>query len=245
MSSRGEARGDAVAVLVHARPRHGGPPLDAARARRAPDEPSEARAKVLYGAGYLAARARTRTRRRSPCSRRALRCAKEVGATATAAIAAVRPLLHAAETRSSTRSLGGWPWARKRSLSPRAAGDDFVLAIALNNLGGVIGDARRGPSGRPLTSRRAWRPPADRRRSRIALSLANVAEMALQEGKTARRPPCSPRRPRSPPRSATSGTSCFALAGLGRVAYREERWEDAARTRGKACASHQELGKRS
>ena len=30
---------------------------------------------------------------------------------------------------------------------------------------------------------------------------------------------------------------CFALAGLGRVAYREERWEEAGTPRGKACVS--------
>ena len=35
----GEAGGDAVAVLVHARPRHGGPPLDATSARRRPGRP--------------------------------------------------------------------------------------------------------------------------------------------------------------------------------------------------------------
>ena len=66
----------------------------------------------------------------------------------------------------------------------RATSDDFVLAIALNNLGGVmalLGDNERAAAyfDESLEVRRRLGDL-----SRIALSLANVAAMALQEGKT-------------------------------------------------------------
>ena len=151
----------------------------------APDEPSEARAKLLYGAGYLAyeqneneealalleAELRLREGDRSHRDGRDRRR---------------RPLPASGPRRTSSTS------DRRAALAvgeeavalARAAGDDFVLAIALNNLGGVtalLGDNERAAA--------YFEESLEVRRrigdlSRIALSLANVAEMALNEGKT-------------------------------------------------------------
>ncbi len=83
----------------------------------APDEPSEPRAKVLYGAGYLASE-QGENEEALALLEASLACAKKLGATATAAIAAATLCAIRAEARSSTSDLGRhWPWARKRSLS--------------------------------------------------------------------------------------------------------------------------------
>ena len=107
VDARGEARGDAVAVLVHARPRHGGPPLDAASARRRPGRTVGRPAPTCSTAPATSPASKTRTRRRLALLEASFACAKEVGATATAAIAAAVLCSMRAETTSSTRRSSG------------------------------------------------------------------------------------------------------------------------------------------
>ena len=74
--------------------------------------------------------------------------------------------------------------------------------------------------------------------SRIAVSLGNVAWMALQEGETTKAATMFAEAAEIATALGDKRNIQFALAGLGQVAYREERWRWQARTRGKACASH-------
>ena len=150
----------------------------------APDEPSEARANLLYGAGYLACE-QNENEEGLALLEASFACAKEVGATATAAIAAAVLCSIRAETSSSTSDRRAAVAVGEEAVAlARAAGDDFVLAIALNNLGGVM--AMLGENERAAAY---FEESLELRRrigdlSRIALSLVNVAEMALQEGET-------------------------------------------------------------
>ena len=83
----------------------------------APDEPSEARAEVLYGAGYLACE-QNENEEALALLEASFAYAKEVGATATAAIAAAVLCPIRAETAAARPIVGRqWPWARRRSLS--------------------------------------------------------------------------------------------------------------------------------
>src|SRR6266511_1131347 len=101
------------------------------------DEPSESLAHLLYGAGYLACE-QNENEEGLALLEAGFACAKEVGATAGAAIAASVLCAIRAETSSSTRDRRAAVAIGEEAVAlARAAGDDFVLAIALNNLGGV------------------------------------------------------------------------------------------------------------
>src|SRR5580765_7620854 len=104
----------------------------------APDEPSRARAHLLYGAGYLACE-QNENDEGLALLEASFACAKEAGATATAAIAASVLCSMRAETTSSTADRRAAAVVGEEAVAlAREAGDDFVLAIALNNLGGVM-----------------------------------------------------------------------------------------------------------
>ena len=101
----------------------------------APDEPSEARAHLLNGAGYLACE-QNENEEGLALLEASFACAMEVGATATAAIAASVLSAMRAETASTTPDRRAAVAAGEEAVAlARGAGDDFVLAIALNNLG--------------------------------------------------------------------------------------------------------------
>ena len=123
----------------------------------APEEPSEARAGVLYAAGYLASE-QSDDEEALALLEASLADAKESEATTAAASAAAILCRVRAE-------VSGSPSDRRAALAmgeeavalARVAGDDFALAIALNNVGQVAltpGESER--AGGP-TSRRAWR----------------------------------------------------------------------------------------
>ena len=208
----------------------------------APDEPSEVRAHLLYGAGYLACE-QNENEEGLALLEAGLACAKEVGATAAAALAAAVLGSIQAETTSSTPDRRAAAAVGEEAVAlARGAGDDFVLAIALNNLGGVM--ALLGENERAAAyfeeSLEVRRRLGDL--SRIALSLANVAAMALQEGKTSKAATMFAEAAEIATAIGDKRHILFALAGLGRVAYREERWEDAGTHTRESLRLAQELG---
>src|SRR6266508_2424995 len=208
----------------------------------APDEPSESLAHLLYGAGYLACE-QNENEEGLALLEAGFACAKEVGATAGAAIAASVLCAIRAETSSSTRDRRAAVAIGEEAVAlARAAGDDFVLAIALNNLGGVthmLGENERA---------RAYLEESleVRRRigdlSRIALSLSNVAEMALSEGETEKAATMFAEAAEIATAIGDKRHILFALAGLGHIAYREERWEVAGTHTRESLRLSQELG---
>ncbi len=210
----------------------------------APEEPSEARAKVLYGAGYLASE-QNENEEALALLEASLACARELGATAAAAIAASNLCAIRAETRSSTSD-------RREALAvgeeavalARAAGEDFALAIALNNVGGVmrmLGESERATAylEESLELRRRIGDV-----SRIALSLCNLAEMALLEGGIDRAAALLAEAAELATAIGDKRHVCLAHGGLGWVAYLERRWEDADRHARESLRLARELGQK-
>lgn len=148
-----------------------------------------------------------------------------------------------AETTSSTPDRRAAVALGEEAVSlARAAGDDFVLAIALNNLGAVmtmLGENERA-SAYFEESLEVRRRIGDL--SRVALSLGNVAEMALHEGKTAKAAAMFAEAAEIATAIGDKRHIQFALTGLGRVAYREERWEAAGTHTREGLRIAQELG---
>src|SRR3954447_2616994 len=148
------------------------------------DEPSQARAHLLYGAGYLACE-QDENEEGVALLEASYACAKEAGATATAAIAASVICAVRAETTGSTADRRAAVVLGDEAVAlARKAGDDFVLAIALNNLGGVMAllGERQEAAAYFEESLGVRRRIGDL--SRIALSLSNVAGLALEAGDT-------------------------------------------------------------
>jgi tetratricopeptide (TPR) repeat protein len=208
----------------------------------AADEPSEGRAHLLYGAGYLACE-QNENEDGLALLEAGFACAKEVGATATAAIAASVLCAIRAETTSSTPDRRAALAVGEEAVAlARRAGDDFVLAIALNNLGGVM--ALLGENERAAAyfeeSLEVRRRIGDL--SRIALSLTNVARMALQEGQTTKAATMFSEGAEIATAIGDKRHILYALAGLGQVAYREERWEVADTHARESLRLAQELG---
>ncbi len=208
----------------------------------APDEPSEARAKLLHGAGYLAAE-QSDSEEALALLEASLAYARESGATAAAAIAGAVLCPIRAEASSSTSDRRAAVAVGEEAVAlARASGDDFVLAMALNNLGGVavmLGESERAAAyfQESLELRRRMGDA-----SRIALSLGNVAEMALQEGKTREAAAMFAEAAEIATAIGDKRHIHFALAGLGWVAYREERWEEAGTHARESLRLAQELG---
>jgi tetratricopeptide (TPR) repeat protein len=153
----------------------------------AANEPTEARAKVLDGAGYLAAEQEDLDEA-IPLLDASLSCAKEVGATSAAAIAAAHlGAIRARSQPSGQESRRAIAEGEEAVALARQVGDDYVLAVALNNLGGstlmLLQDRERTSA--------YWAESLELRRrigdtSRIALSLSNLGWMALLEGQVDR-----------------------------------------------------------
>jgi predicted ATPase len=146
----------------------------------APDAPSEARARALDGAGYLA-NEQGDYEEAIGLVEASLACAKEVGATSTAALAAA----HVATVLGSSRSDATDPQAvvavaEEGVALAREAGDDWALALALNCLGvataDLLGDVDRATVyyEESLGLRRRLGD-----KSRVALALNNLAWVAL------------------------------------------------------------------
>ena len=206
----------------------------------ASDEPSEARAHLLYGAGYLACEQNendeaTRPARGEPRVREGGRSHRDGRDRRR------RPLLHACrDHQQHGRSSGGSGRGRGGGRSrARRQDDDFVLAIALNNLGGVM--ALLGENERAAAyfeeSLEVRRRIGDL--SRIALSLGNVAG----DGARGRRDDQGCRhvrrggRDRHRDRGQTAHPRSRSQGSAGSpTAKSDGRWQ--GRTHGRACASH-------
>ena len=191
------------------------------------DDPSEARARLLDGAGYLAAEQNDDDA--ISLLEASLECAEQVGSTSAAAIAAAHLCAVRAEAESgrsdprSTLAVG-----EEAVALAREAGDDFVLAIALNNLGVathlLLGDVERATAfyEESLEVRRRIGDA-----SRIALSLGNLAWMALMKGDIGRAAALYGEAAEIATPIGDKRHICLASGGLGWVAYLERRWEEA------------------
>jgi predicted ATPase len=193
----------------------------------APEEPSEARAAVLYGAGYLAAE-QNENAEALVLLEASLACAKQLGASSAAAITAATLCILRVETGSSTSDPREAFAAGEEALAlARAADDDFALGIVLNNIGGamrILGENER--------ARAYWEESLEVRRrmgdvSRIAVSLTNLAEMALLDGRTDEAAAMFSEAAEIATAIGDKRQICVAQAGLGQVAYLEQRWREA------------------
>ena len=209
-----------------------------------PDEPSELRANVLYGAGYLALE-QNENEEGLALPRGGLACAKELGASATAALAAATLGAFRAEARSSASDRREAIAVGEEAVAlARAGGDDFTLATVLNNVAEVmviIGEKGTGTA--------YYEESLELRRrigdvSRIALSLYNLAEMSLIEGRIDRAAALFAEAAEIAGGIGDKRHVCFAQGGLGWVAYLERRWEDADRHARASLRLARELGHR-
>jgi predicted ATPase/class 3 adenylate cyclase len=193
-----------------------------------PDEPSETRAKLLDGAAYLAHEQEVEEGSISQVEA-SLSMAKEVGATSTAALAAAH-LCALRATVPSGRSDPAPAFAAGEEAIDlaRKAGDDFALAVALNNLGyatALLGGDRQQVRAYNEQSLEVRRRIGDT--SRIALSLTNLGWGALADDDIGRA-------------AALFGEAAEIAAGIGDkrhirgssaglawAAYLEQRWEEA------------------
>ncbi len=190
------------------------------------DEPSETRAKLLDGAGYLAFE--QYDDEAVGLLEASLSCAKEVGATSTAAIAAAHVCAVLAWARSGQSDRQAALAAGGEAVHfARQAGDDYALAVALNNLGAthdLLGDTERAAA-------YAQESLELRRRlgdiSGIALSLLNLAGHALGKGDANRAAALCSEAADIASAIGDKRHLCFAHGGLALVASRERCWEDA------------------
>ena len=190
------------------------------------DEPSETRAKLLDGAGYLAFE--QSDDEAGGLLEASLSCAKEVGATSTAALAAahVCAVLAWAPSGQSDRQAALAAGGEAVHFA-RQAGDDYALAAALNNLGAthdLLGDTERAAA-YAQESLELRRRLGDM--SGIALSLVNLAGHALSQGDASRAAALYSEAADIASAIGDKRHLCFAHGGLALVASRERRWEDA------------------
>jgi predicted ATPase/class 3 adenylate cyclase len=202
-----------------------------------PDEPSESRAKVLDGAGYLASEQGDRDEAIGLLEA-SLSAAKGVGATSAASIAAahVCGVLGDSDPRAAVAA------GEEAVALAGEAGDDYALAIALNNLGGptmLLGDNEQATAyfEESLALRRRIGDV-----SRIALSLCNLAGVALLKGDIARAAALFAEAAEIATAIGDKRHIAYAHSGLAWVAYRERRWEEADAHAGESLRLGRELG---
>ncbi|HEV8402584.1 MAG TPA: adenylate/guanylate cyclase domain-containing protein [Candidatus Limnocylindrales bacterium] len=206
-----------------------------------PDEPSDIRARLLAGAGYLAAE--QYDDEAIGLLEAGLACAKAIGAPATAAAAAaqlcgVRAELERGASAGEILAIG-----EEAVALAREAGDDFILAIALNNLGvathSLVGDAEQ--------TRSYYEESLELRRrigdmSRIALSLVNLGWLALLDGDTTRAEALYAEAADIAVTLGDKRNISHARGGLGSVAYFEGRWDDAEEHTWESLRLYREIG---
>jgi tetratricopeptide (TPR) repeat protein len=175
---------------------------------------------VLDGAGYLA-REQGDDDEAGRLIQASLACAKQSGATAAAAMAAT----HLSFLRPDLQTALA---AGEEAVSlARKAEDDYVLAIALNNLGETMrtfGDQDQATAyhEESLALRRRTGQA-----STIALSLTNLAEMALVQGDAHKAAGLFAEAAEIAGAIGDKRHTSFALGGLAWIAYLDERLEEA------------------
>jgi predicted ATPase len=201
-----------------------------------PDEPSETRAKLLDGAGYLASV--QSDDEAIGLLEASLACAKEVGATATAAIAASHLGGVRAWTATGGADLDAALAAGGEAVHfARQAEDHFALAVALNNLGvthQLLGDTEQATAyyeeGLELHRRLGDL-------SRVALSLANLAGIALGAGDASRAAAFFSEAAEIASVIGDKRHICVAFGGLAWSPTANGVGKTRTRTRVRACAS--------
>jgi predicted ATPase len=207
----------------------------------APTVASEARATALDGAGYLAAEQYDRSG--IALIEESLACARQVGATSAAAIAAAHLCgvqaehLEPGEDTAPLLAIGSEAVALARQ-----AGDDYVLAVAFNNLGvayRAVGDNEQAAA--------HYEAGLEVRRrigdvSRIALSLHNLAWVAYLAGDTNRAHELYSEAADLAAGIGDKRHICFANGGLAEVAFHDRRWEEAEARNRETLRLARELG---
>ena len=200
------------------------------------DEPSETRAKLLDGAGYLAFE--QSDDEAVGLLEASLSCANEVGATSTAAFAAA----HFGGVLAWTGNGGSDVQAALAVLDEavrlaRQAEDGYVLAAALNNLGATT-TCWGTRSEQPRTCEESLEL---RRRlgdmSGSALSLHNLETLRSVAGDAGRAAALDTEAARSLAQSATSGTSASHTEGSPWSQTANGAGKTRRRTHARACAS--------
>ncbi len=209
----------------------------------ASDEPSETRAKVLDGAGYLAYE-QGEEDESIELVEASLSCAKEVSATSAAAIAAAHLCGLSAIAQSRRSELAPSLAVGEEAIAlAREAGDDYALAVALNNLGfatAVLGGDRELVKAYNEQSLEVRRRIGDM--SRIALSLTNLGWDAIGEGDVARAAALFGEAAEIAAGVGDKRHICGSAGGLAWVAYLEQRWEEAGTYARESLRLARELG---
>jgi predicted ATPase len=191
----------------------------------APGPPSEARAKVLDGAGYLASE-QDEQEESVAFLEEGYACAKEVGAAHTVAITGAH--LCAIRSWAGTDAVQALAVGEEAVALAREIDDDWALATALNNLGGathlLLGDAERAKAyfEESLGVRRRIGDM-----SRIALSLHNLGWIALDDGDLRRAASLFGEAAEIATAIGDKRHIGFSAVGLAWVAYLQGRWDDA------------------
>ena len=220
-----------MALLVHAWPCRGGSPLASASARRAPDEPSEARAGCRR---RRLPRRRARRQRRGDrlleasfaCRRRSERPRRQRSPPPTSAGRTV----HVRSAGGTGRGRGG---SRSRARGRRRLCARDGTEQPRRGDGGV----RRGRAGDRVLRGEPGAPSPDRGRLPDRPVARQPCRDGAHEGEISRAAALFAEAAEIATAIGDKRHIIFALGGLGWVAYLERRWEDAARTRGRACAS--------
>ena len=207
-----------------------------------PDEPSEARVRVLYGAGYLA-NEQGDVDEAIGLVEASLACANVVGAATWAAAEAAAYL---GVLRGEADPRAALAAGEEAVAFAREAGDDFALGIALNNLGvtvvELLGDREQAKTYFE-ESLEARRRTGDM--SRIALSLGNLGRIALGDGDLGGAASLFAEAAEIATAIGDKRQAHYSLAGLGWVAYLEGRWEVADSYARESLRLASELGMRS
>ena len=186
---------------------------------RAPGVASEPRAKVLDWAGYFAAEQGDDAAGLLEESRR---CARDAGALAIEALATS----HLAAFMPSDRRDETVPLGEEGVVLARASGSRWILATALNILGEAFREIGDGP--RALAAHEeAYAIRLEMGdMSRVALSLANLSEMAVAAGDLARARSLSAEALGHAEAIGDRRHVSFALTNLGWIELAEERGQE-------------------
>jgi tetratricopeptide (TPR) repeat protein len=196
------------------------------------------RAVVLDGAGYLAME-QGDLDEATELLEASLVCAKEVGATGAAALAAA----HVSAVRVVSHGMEGALTAAEEGLAlAREADDDFALAIALNCLAVALSAAGEHDRAKGLyeESLEVRRRLGDN--SRIALALCNLGWRAFEGGDFVRATVLFGEAAEISTAIGDKRQIRAALGGLGWIAYREQRWQEADSLTRESLRLARELG---